>query len=65
MLPRIVEIEIHLTRVRVAETAEFKIDENQASSAPVEEKQIHSIPLIADSQTLLAGNEGEIVAELK
>ena len=65
MLAGVVEVEVHLTRVRVAELANFQVRKEQAMQTAVEEDQIDAEPIIVDAQPALAANECKIVAQLQ
>ena len=62
---RIVQIEIHLPGIGVGEFADFQIDDDEAPESPVEEQQVDAIPLVADPQPLLPGDEGELIPQLQ
>lgn len=53
VLARVVQVEVHLTGVRVGESAQFEVDDHEAPNAPVKEQEVHSVPGIIDSQTPL------------
>src|ERR1700704_584233 len=65
MLAGIVQIKVHLTRIRMGELANLEIDHDQASQPPVKEQKVNPVPLGSDSQPLLSGYEGKIIAELQ
>ena len=61
----IVQVKVHLPRVGVGELADLQVDDDQAAQAAVEEEQVDPIPLVADPQTLLTPDEGEVAAEFE
>jgi len=63
VLARVVQIHVHLPGVGVGEFAHLEVDDDEAAQAAVEEEQVHAIPLVADPQPALAGDEAEFVAE--
>jgi hypothetical protein len=62
MLRRIVDIQIHLPGVRVSKLADLQVNDDKTTQATMIEEQIYSIPLIPDRDSLLARDEGEIIA---
>ena len=65
MLPGIIEIQVHLAGIGVREFPGFEINENEAPQAAVKKHQVDAVPFIPDAQALLAGDEGEVVAEFE
>jgi cation transporter-like permease len=63
VLARVVQVQVHLSRVGVRELAELEIDDDQAAQAPVIEEQIHPIPGVADAKPALTPDEREVPAE--
>jgi hypothetical protein len=55
---------VHLAGVGVVELAELEIHDDQTSQAAVKEQQVDPEPAIADAQSALAADEGEVTAEL-
>jgi len=51
--------------IGVRELTQFQVNDNQASKTPMEEEEIYPIPGVADTQTALPANKGEVAAELK
>jgi hypothetical protein len=47
------------------ELPQFQIHDDEGSKSSVKKHQVHPIPLRADSQTLLTGDEREIIAQLQ
>jgi hypothetical protein len=45
--------------VGVGEFADLQVDDDQAAQPAVEQQQVHPVPLAADADALLAGDEGE------
>lgn len=48
MFMRVVAVEIHLPRVRIAEAANLQIDNEQASQAPVKKHKVDSKSSVID-----------------
>jgi len=65
MLARVVQIEMHLPSVRVAEATDLEIDDDQTSQTSMKEHQIDPKPRVVDSQAALPTNESKVVAELQ
>ena len=49
MVTRIIQIQMHLSSIRVAELAELQVDDDEASKSSVKKQQINPIPLIPDA----------------
>lgn len=64
MLFSVVEIDVHLPGVGMSEAAQFQVDHDEAAELAVEKEQVDTIPLVANSQPTLTGNEGEVPAQL-
>ena len=65
VLARVVQIEVHLSGVGVAELADLEVDDDEALQTPMEEQQVDAEPRVVDSQSALATDEGEVVAEFQ
>ena len=65
VLPRIVQVEVHLPGVGVGEAAYLQVDDHQTSQAPVKEQQVHPVPLTADAQPPLPADEAQVVTQLQ
>ena len=65
MLPRIVQVEVHLPGVGVGERSDLQVDDHEASQAAVKEQQVHPVPLAADAQPPLPAQEAEVVSQLQ
>ena len=65
MAARVVEIEVHLSCVGVRELPEFEIDDHETPEAPVEEEQVDPVPLVADAESSLASDEGEVATQFQ
>ena len=65
MLPRIVEIEVHLSRVGMSESADLQVDDHKTSQKSVKEQEIDSIPFVTNSQAPLPAHETEISAQFQ
>lgn len=55
-------IEIRLSRVSVSKFTELQIYKNQGTKTTVEKQEINSVPLVADTKTLLTGDESEVIS---
>ena len=62
---KIVEVIIHLARVAVLEGADFQIEQDVATEAPLIEDQIHVVVLVAKGHPELAGLETKARAEFE
>jgi len=60
-----IEIDAHLAGVGVGKLADLQIDDYQTPQTTVEEEEVNTIPLVADAQALLPGNEAEISSKLQ
>ena len=61
----VVEVQVHLPRVGVAELAELQVEDDQAAEPAVEQDEVHAVPLVADAYAPLAGHEGEGIAHFQ
>ena len=60
MLTGVVQVQVHLAGVGVREAGKFEIDHDKATQPPVEEKKVHPVPLVVETQASLAPHEGLI-----
>ena len=65
VLAGVVQIQVHLARVRVCEFTEFQIHNNESPKPAVEENQINTIPFGSDAQPILSSDEREIIAQFQ
>jgi len=65
MFARVVQVQIHLSGVGMRELADLQIDDNEALQLSAKKQQVDLVPCRTDAQSLLSGNEGEIVTHLK
>jgi len=65
MLAGVVQIQVHLARIRVCKLAELQIHDDERPKPAVEENQINTIPFASDAQPLLPGYEREIIAQFQ
>src|SRR5439155_4192275 len=65
MLASKVAVNVHLSDVRMSESANFDINDYEATQPTMEKHQVHPKPLMADPQPLLPPNEGKLVAEFE
>ena len=47
---RVIQIEMHLPRIRMREFAEFEINDDEASEQPVKKQEVDPVPLISNAQ---------------
>ena len=64
MLAGVVEVEMHLASVGIAELADFEVDNDEAPEPPVKEYEVDAEPSVVDPEPTLAANESEVVAQL-
>jgi hypothetical protein len=57
------EVEFHLPFISRSETAQFKVDSEQSTQAPMEEEQVQVIVLAVHGNPLLPSNEAGVGAE--
>lgn len=65
MLPSIVEVQVHLACVSVAELADFQINDEQTPQTPMEENEINPESCVVQTQTALADKEGGVIAKFQ
>src|SRR5690606_20797481 len=65
MFPRIVEVEVHLARVRMSELADLQVNDHQTTQPSMEEEKVHAIPFFTDAQALLPAGETEIITQFQ
>ena len=65
MLPGVVQVEVHLAGVRMGELPKFKVNEDQALQAAMEENQVDPIPLVPHPEPFLSGDEREVGAQFQ
>lgn len=63
MFPGVIEVEMHLPGVGIAETPSLQIDNDQTTKTAVEEDEIHTKPYVIDAQSTLTSNECEFIAQ--
>ena len=61
MLTGVVQIEMHLPSVRIAESTDLEIDEDEGPQAAVEEDEVNTKPRVVDTKPALAAEEGKII----
>ena len=61
----VVQVDMLLPGVGVGEAAELEIDQHYATQAAVVEDLIHPVPLVPNTQALLAPDEAEVAAEFQ
>ena len=64
MFTSVVEIEVHLPSVCIAELANFEVYDERTSQAAVKENEIDTEPSIVNTKPALAAHECKIVAQL-
>ena len=65
MFTRVVQIKVHLSGIRIAETAHLQVDDDEAAQFAVKEKEIDPIPFPANAQPALAADESKIASQLE
>src|SRR5580700_4083468 len=65
VLPRIVQVQIHLSGIGVGEFSDLQIDYYQAAQSSMKEQQIDAIPLVTDAQASLPCQEREVAAQFE
>ena len=65
MLASKVAVNVHLTDVGMSESANFEINDYEATQPTMEKHQVHAKPFMADAQSLLPPNESKLVAEFE
>jgi len=56
---------VHLPHVGVSEAPQFQIYHDQTAELAMKKEQVDTVPLVANPQPALAGNEGKISAQLQ
>jgi hypothetical protein len=62
---RVLEIEVHLSRISAAERAHFQIYDGKTPQTPMEEDEFDPEPTVAQAQSALAFQEREIVGQFE
>ena len=65
VLAGVIEIEVHLSGIRISESIRLEVDDYQTAQTPVEEKKIDPKPSIVEAKSLLASEKGEVVTQLQ
>lgn len=65
VLAGVVEVEMHLAGVGVAELANLQVGQEQAPQAAMEENKIDAKPIVIEAKPPLATDKGEIVAQFQ
>src|SRR4051812_33110043 len=61
---RVIQVQVHLPRVRVGEFPGLQVNHDQAPQPPAEELQVHPVPRIPHPQAALPPDERDIPAQL-
>jgi hypothetical protein len=61
----VVEIEVHLPGIGIAELAHLEVNDDQASQAAVKQEEIDAKPGVVDTEPLLPTEKSEVVAQLQ
>src|SRR5579872_2265080 len=61
----VVQIEVHLSSVRITEFAHLEVDDDQAVQTPMEENQVDTKPCVVDTKPALAAKKRKIIAQLQ
>ena len=65
MLAGVIEIEVHLSGIRITESIRLEVYDEQTTETPVEEKKIDTKPRIVEAKSLLASEKSEVVTQLQ
>ncbi len=65
MLSGVVQVEVHLPCIGVAESTDLEINHDQATKTAMKEKQVDPEPRFVDSKSLLSSDESEVIPEFK
>src|SRR5271157_76357 len=65
MFAGVVQIQIHLSGVGVGELSNLQINDDQTAKPAMKKQQVDAVPLVADAQPPLPGNEGEVASEFQ
>jgi hypothetical protein len=65
MFARVIQIKMHLPRIRVGELSEFEINDDEASKSSMKEEQVDPIPLVSDAQPMLASDKREVTPKFQ
>jgi hypothetical protein len=65
MLAGVIEVEVHLASVRIAELPNFEVRNKQAPQAAMKENEVNTEPIVVDAESTLAAKEGEIITQLQ
>jgi hypothetical protein len=63
MLVCVIQVEVQLSGIRVAEPIHFEIDDNQATKSPMKKEEIDQKPRIVNAKPLLSSQICEVVSE--
>jgi hypothetical protein len=56
---------VHLPGIGVSELAELQINDDKAPQAAVIEEEVYPVPFVANSQSALPSDKGEVAAEFQ
>jgi len=65
MLAGVVQVEVHLPSIGVAEFADLEVDDHQTLELAMEKQQVNAEPVVVDAQAALTADEGEVVAQFQ
>ena len=65
VLTGIIQVQVHLSRIRVRELPELEVDDDEASKSSMKKQQVNPIPLGPHAQSALSPDEGKIASELE
>ena len=65
VLAGVVQVEMNLPSIGVAELADLEVDDHQTLELAVEKQQIDAEPVVVDAQAALAADEAEVVAQFQ
>lgn len=61
----VIQVEVHLAGVGVAEFSDLQVGQKQAAQTAVEENKIDAKPVVVEAEPPLTADESEIVAQLQ
>ena len=62
---RVVQVEVHLPRVRVTEFSDLQIPDQKGAQTTVKEDEVDTKPGVVDAKPALAAEESKIIAQLQ
>ena len=65
VLAGVVEVEVHLASVGIAELADFEVDDDEAPEPPVKEYEVDAEPVVVDPEPTLPSKKSKIIAQFQ